>query len=79
MKKKILLAGMALGMLSVQAQQRPASIDQVFAPIRVATLPTDAYIGLSQLDNGELRYYNYGEQQADRGSYYLSSKDKGMT
>ena len=36
----------------------PISIDSVFAPIKVAIPPSDAYIGLSLLDDGELRHYN---------------------
>ena len=46
-----------------QAQQaRPTVLDSVYAPLKVATPPSDAYIGLSLLDNGEIRHYNYGEQ-----------------
>lgn len=49
--------------LSGQAQQaRPLVLDSVCAPLKVATPPSDAYIGLSLLDNGEVRHYNYGEQ-----------------
>ena len=40
--------------------------------------PSDAYIGLSLLESGEIRHYNYGEQ-AEEGTFYLSSKDKGLT
>lgn len=37
-----------------QAQQaRPTVLDSVYAPLKVATPPSDAYIGLSLLDNGE--------------------------
>ena len=56
----------------------PISIDSVFAPIKVAIPPSDAYIGLSLLDDGELRHYNYGEQ-AEPGTFYLSSHDNGIT
>ena len=65
--------------LQAQAQtQLPASIDSVFAPVRVATPPSDAYIGLSLLEDGEIRHYNVGEQAAP-GSFYLSSRDHGLT
>ena len=60
--------------LLIHAQQR---IDSVFAPIRVGTPPSDAYIGLSVLEDGEIRHYNYGEQ-ADAGTFYWSSRDKGF-
>ena len=60
------------------AQSVPSSIDSVFAPIKVATPPSDAYIGLSVLEDGEIRHYNYGEQ-AEPGSFYISSRDHGLT
>lgn len=49
-----------------------------WAPQVVGTPPSDAYIGLSLLEDGEIRHYNYGEQ-AEPGSFYLSSRDKGFT
>ncbi|MHC5310610.1 sialidase family protein [Myroides sp. LJL116] len=61
---------------SIAFSQSP--LDTIFAPIKVATPPSDAYIGLSQLENGEIRHYNYGEQSLP-GTFYLSSKDKGLT
>lgn len=65
--------------LQVQAQlSSPTTLDSVVAPVRVATQPSDAYIGLSMLENGEIRHYNYGEQAA-AGTFYLSSTDKGLT
>lgn len=72
-----ILAGL---FLQVQAQQykKTSAIDSIVAPVCVATPPSDAYIGLSMLDNGEIRHYNYGEQ-AGAGTYYLSSMDKGLT
>lgn len=64
---------------SAQGQERhPTTIDSIYAPIRVASIPSDAYIGLSMLETGEIRHYNYGEQ-ADPGTLYLSSFDKGLT
>ena len=50
----------------------------VRAPRVVAIPPSDAYIGLSLLETGEIRHYNYGEQ-AEPGSFYLSSADNGRT
>lgn len=54
------------------------SIKNVFAPIKVWAAPSDAYIGLSKLDDGEIRHYNYGEQP-DAGTFYWSSRDSGFT
>lgn len=53
-------------------------LDSIHAPVKVTTGPSDAYIGLSMMPDGELRHYNYGEQ-ADAGSFYLSSRDHGLT
>ena len=60
---------------SLIAQTR---FDSIFAPVRVGTAPSDAYIGLSMLEDGEVRHYNYGEQ-ADAGTFYWSSTDKGLS
>ena len=71
---------LATCLLSVRGQEknRPTSIDTVYAPVRVSSVPSDAYIGLSMLKDGEIRHYNYGEQ-AEPGTFYLSSRDKGLT
>lgn len=60
------------------ARELPLSIDSVYSPVVVAAGPSDAYIGLSLMPDGEIRHYNYGEQ-AEPGSFYLSSRDNGMT
>ena len=62
MKKQMILASFLGVALGLQAQHIPSTIDSVFAPIKVATPPSDAYIGLSKLETGEIRHYNYGEQ-----------------
>ena len=64
--------------LAIIAITLPANLNEVFEPVVVAKPPSDAYIGLSMLENGEIRYYNYGEQ-AEPESFYLSSMDKGLT
>ncbi|MGL5317176.1 MAG: sialidase family protein [Bacteroidales bacterium] len=48
-----------------------------YAPEVVGKCPSDAYIGLSLLNNGELRHYNYGEQR-DPGYFYLKSTNNGQ-
>ncbi|MBZ4651638.1 MAG: hypothetical protein JG761_438 [Proteiniphilum sp.] len=50
----------------------------IWVPRVVGIPPSDAYIGLSLLVDGEIRHYNYGEQ-AEPGSFYLSSRDKRNT
>lgn len=62
--------------LLAYAQQ--SKLDSIYAPTIVGTPPSDAYIGLSMLESGEIRHYNYGEQ-ALPGTFYLSSLDSGLT
>ncbi len=69
---------LANGLFGQAKIETPKSLDEVFAPVVVAIPPSDAYIGLSMLENGEIRHYNYGEQ-AEPGSFYISSTDKGLT
>lgn len=76
MKKTVLLVASTTWICVCVAQ--PRSINQVHAPMVVATAPADAYIGLAKMPNGELRHYNYGEQ-TDAGTFYLSSADSGMS
>lgn len=70
----ILFAACALEAAAVA----PTSLDSVYSPMVVAVQPSDSYIGLSKMPNGELRHYNYGEQ-AEPGSFYISSSDNGLT
>ena len=49
MKKHIMLASLIGMSFGVQAQHIPSTIDSIFAPVKVATPPSDAYIGLSRL------------------------------
>ena len=56
-----------------------AKLDSIFAPVVVGVPPSDAYIGLSKMPDGEIRHYNYGERKIDERPYYLSSKDSGFT
>lgn len=68
------------GCFALSATQTLAqmTIDSVYAPVRVASAPSDAYIGLSLMPDGEVRHYNYGEQ-AETGCFFLSSRDHGVT
>ena len=58
--------------------ETPAGVEKPMGPVKVATQPSDAYIGLSLLPDGEIRHYNYGEQ-AEEGTFYISSRDGGKT
>lgn len=71
----VVWALMCVGLISANTTQRDSTI---MSPKVVGVPPSDAYIGLSQLEDGEIRHYNYGEQ-AEAGTFYLSSKDKGFT
>ena len=58
---------------------QPTSLDEVYEPVVVGVPPSDAYIGLSLLPDGELSHYNYGEHAAQTTPMYLSSRDHGLT
>lgn len=58
---------------------QPASLNEVYEPVVVGVPPSDAYIGLSLLSDGELRHYNYGEHAEQTVPMYLSSRDHGLT
>lgn len=75
-RRLLLLSGVIGCTFCLQGQVE--TIEQVYSPVKVATPPSDAYIGLSLLDNGEIRHYNYGEQ-SEAGTFCLSSIDKGLT
>lgn len=78
MMKRLSLACLLAGFALHAGAQVPATLDEVWAPVQVATPPSDAYIGLSLLSDGEIRHYNYGEQ-AEPGTFYLSSRDGGLS
>ena len=59
-------------------------LEDVFAPVFVGRPPTDAFIGLAKLPNGDIRYYNYGLDASlpppdEEGRFYIESKDSGLT
>lgn len=51
--------------------------DLVYVFLKVVIFFFDVYIGLLFFDNGEIRYYNYGEQVVV-GIVYLFSIDYGL-
>ncbi len=78
---KIALLGALLPIAQLRAQDNimPTWTDSVFAPTVVGVPPSDAYIGLSLMDDGEIRHYNYGERKQSPNPCYLSSRDYGKT
>lgn len=58
--------------------QTPGQQEKPMPSLVAGSPPGDACIGLSLLETGEIRHYNYGEQ-AEPGSFYLSGADKGFT
>ena len=55
------------------------NLDNLLAPRVTGVSPSDAYIGLSRMADGEIRHYNYGEHPEENKPLYLSSRDNGLT
>lgn len=53
--------------------------DTVYSPVITGIPPCDAFTGLSLMEDGEIRHYNYGSHPSDRHPLYLSSRDGGVT
>ncbi|MFI3281493.1 MAG: exo-alpha-sialidase [Rikenellaceae bacterium] len=81
MYKITIFTALCIAMLaSAKAQNNsPTTLAEVFEPVVVGIPPSDAYIGLSKMEDGELRHYNYGEQPEKATPLYLSSYDNGFT
>ncbi len=77
-KKLLILTLLISGLFSLLFASSSQTDTLIWEPKVVGIPPSDAYIGLSLLESGEIRHYNYGEQ-AEGGTFYLSSKDKGLT
>jgi len=54
-------------------------LSEVYAPVFVGRPPSDAFIGLIRLDDGEIRHYNYGEHPDPKEPCYIFSRDNGFT
>lgn len=65
--------------LFVGRGQIPVSLDEVYEPVVVGIPPSDAFIGLSRMEDGEIRHYNYGAHPDSGHPLYLSSHDNGLT
>ena len=75
-------AALALAASAAYAQPSlslPSTVDSIYAPVVVGTPPSDAFIGLCLMPDGEIRHYNYGSHPANPAPGYLSSLDSGLT
>lgn len=56
------------------------ALGDIHAPVFVGTPPENAFHGLAQLPDGELRHYGYrGPQASPTEHYYILSRDHGLT
>jgi hypothetical protein len=59
---------------------KPISLRDIYAPVFVGTPPENAFHGLVQLPDGELRHYGFrGPQSNPTEHYYIFSLDNGLT
>lgn len=77
MKNLIAYTCLATCLFSFQTAFPQHLSEDCLAPTVVGTPPSDAFIGLSLMEDGEIRHYNYGAHPADQRPLYLSSRDGG--
>lgn len=75
--------------IPVESPARSIDYEEIYAPVFVGRPPSDAYIGLSRLEDGEIRHYDYGEQsqlvveevreEMRSARKYIYSRDNGLT
>jgi len=75
--------------IPVESPASELECSRIHAPVFVGRPPSDAYIGLSRLENGEIRHYDYGEQsqliveevreEMRPARKYIYSRDNGLT
>jgi hypothetical protein len=84
---RCLLAASFFAAAGASADEHPASIQEVHAPVWVGRPPSDAISGLVRLENGELRHYDYGFDPTPEihhhpdflATSYIFSRDQGLT
>jgi hypothetical protein len=60
--------------------QAKASLSEIYAPVQVGTPPENAFNGLLKLADGKLRHYGHeGKWNGPASSYYIESRDNGLT
>ena len=70
----------ALSVLPVAASgESSCPLENVYAPVITGTPPSDAFIGLALMEDGEVRHYNYGSNPEPEQPFYVSSRDGGLT
>lgn len=65
--------------LNEYATARPKNLDEIYEPVIVTRPPTNAYSGLIQMSDGEIRHYAFGRNDDTPDIGYISSKDNGIT
>ena len=74
----VALAGCGNGKVEMPVTR--LSLDKIYAPVFVGTPPENAFHGLVQLPDGELRHYGYrGAQSSPSEHSYILSHDDGLT
>ncbi len=75
----LFVMGLSCPLISAQNEVKIPELEDIYSPVIVGVVPCDAYIGLSKMENGEWRHYNYGENAASQQPMYLYSRDQGKT
>lgn len=66
--------------LSIEFSLQGQSIEKIHEPVFVGRPPENAFNGLVQLPNGELRHYGFeGPQRNPTNHLYIKSIDNGLT
>ena len=78
MNKLLFCIGMA-GALMQQPAAAQNDLGILPTPRITGVPPSDAFIGLSRMGDGEIRHYNYGANPEEGKPLYLSSRDGGLT
>lgn len=81
------LLGLLFSITTLPAADLPASVKDIHAPVWVGRPPSDAFSGLVQLENGELRHYDWGFDPTPEIHHhpgflptsYIFSRDHGLT
>ena len=73
----LILSFFLCGMFSILYAETSLSDTVIWEPKVVGIPPSDAYIGLSLLETGEIRHYNYGEQ-AEAGTFIFQATTKDL-
>ncbi len=76
---KLIFSICIAGTMFVQQAIGQNKPDAILSPRIVGIPPSDAFIGLSRMADGEIRHYNYGAHPEEDKPLYMSSSDNGLT